>query len=121
MLVGALEPTDGYLRKHSSLIIGKYDQHSSDQLNLDTDATSYLSEKYGIVEHEARKLLGQFGLESMAHKVNMRNLSGGQKARVSFVDVALAKPHVMILDEPTNNLDLESINALSIAIKEYQV
>lgn len=45
---------------------------------------------------------------------------GGQKARVVFVELACRQPDVLILDEPTNNLDIESIDALSEAINEYK-
>ena len=46
-----------------------------------------------------------------AHEIAMRDLSGGQKARVTFCDLTLSRPHVLFLDEPTNNLDIESIDA----------
>ena len=47
-------------------------------------------------------------------------MSGGQKSRCALVDMAAAKPDVIILDEPTNNLDIESIDALAEAINEYK-
>jgi len=68
----------------------------------------------------ARNLLGKFGLEGHAHEIAMRDLSGGQKARVTFCELTLSRPHVLFLDEPTNNLDIESIDALCEAINLYQ-
>jgi len=50
----------------------------------------------------------------------MKDLSGGQKSRVALAELTLSAPDVIILDEPTNNLDIESIDALGEAIKEYQ-
>ena len=47
-------------------------------------------------------------------------LSGGEQARLIFCRLMLQKPNVLILDEPTNNLDLESINALNIALQKYE-
>lgn len=71
--------------------------------------------------HEkARKALGSFGLVSHAHTIKMKDLSGGQKARVALAELCLSAPDVLILDEPTNNLDIESIDALAEAINEYQ-
>jgi len=115
-----IEPTSGEVIVHNQLVIGKYDQHSSDQLDLSKDPTSYLCGKYNMQQQDVRKLLGQFGLESKAHLVVMKNLSGGQKSRVAFVDASLKRPHLLVLDEPTNNLDIESIGALADAIKIYK-
>ena len=50
----------------------------------------------------------------------MKDLSGGQKSRVALAEVTLSGPDVVIFDEPTNNLDIESIDALAEAIGEYQ-
>ena len=63
---------------------------------------------------------GSFGLQSHAHTVMMKDLSGGQKARVALAELTLSAPDVVILDEPTNNLDIESIDALAEALNEYQ-
>ena len=54
-----------------------------------------------------------------AHTIKIKALSGGQKARVVFADLSLREPDILILDEPTNNLDLESIDALADAINEF--
>ena len=51
---------------------------------------------------------------------NIFNL-GGQKARVALAELIIMAPDVIILDEPTNNLDLESIDALGDAINDYEV
>jgi len=50
----------------------------------------------------------------------MKDLSGGQKARVALAELCLNAPDVVILDEPTNNLVIESIDALADAINEYK-
>lgn len=64
--------------------------------------------------------MGSFGLISHAHTIKMKDLSGGQKARVALAELCLSAPDVLILDEPTNNLDIESIDALAEAINEYK-
>ena len=46
---------------------------------------------------------------------------GGQKARVALAELIIMAPDIIILDEPTNNLDLESIDALGAAINDYEV
>ena len=47
-------------------------------------------------------------------------LSGGQKSRVSFAMITWCKPHILLLDEPTNHLDFDAINALIIALNNYE-
>ena len=69
---------------------------------------------------QARKALGSFGLQSHAHTIKMKDLSGGQKSRVALAEVTLSGPDVVIFDEPTNNLDIESIDALAEAIRDYE-
>jgi len=47
-------------------------------------------------------------------------LSGGEQARLIFCRLMIQKPNFLVLDEPTNNLDLEAINALNVALQKYE-
>jgi ATP-binding cassette subfamily F protein 3 len=47
-------------------------------------------------------------------------LSGGQRSRVALAAVSFARPHVLVLDEPTNNLDLESVEALAKCVQNFE-
>uniref|UniRef100_A0A803U0I4 ATP binding cassette subfamily F member 1 n=1 Tax=Anolis carolinensis TaxID=28377 RepID=A0A803U0I4_ANOCA len=100
--------------------IGFFNQQYADQLNMQETATEYLQRNFNLPYQDARKCLGRFGLESHAHTIQICKLSGGQKARVVFAELACREPDVLILDEPTNNLDIESIDALGDAINEYK-
>src|SRR6202167_5550571 len=68
---------------------------------------------------EIRGLLGQmlFPREDALKKTDV--LSGGEAARLLFCKLMLQKPNVLVFDEPTSHLDLESINALNIAVQRY--
>ncbi|XP_071802086.1 ATP-binding cassette sub-family F member 1-like [Asterias amurensis] len=120
LLKGNIVPEIGEMRKNHRLRIGFYSQHSADQLDLDETAVEYLQRCYNLGYQEARKTLGQFGLISHAHTIKIKDLSGGQKSRVAFADMCKKEPDVIILDEPTNNLDIESIDALADAINAFQ-
>lgn len=119
LLMGDLEATSGETRKNLRLKIGRYDQHSGEHLTAEESPTEYLMRLFNLPVEKARRQLGSFGLQSHAHTVQMKDLSGGQKARVALAELTLSAPDVVILDEPTNNLDIESIDALADAIKEY--
>ncbi|KAI8034480.1 ATP-binding cassette sub-family F member 1 [Drosophila gunungcola] len=120
LLLGELEPQQGEQRKNHRLHVGRFDQHSGEHLTAEESAAEYLQRLFNLQHEKARKALGSFGLVSHAHTIKMKDLSGGQKARVALAELCLSAPDVLILDEPTNNLDIESIDALAEAINEYE-
>ncbi|KAF7481248.1 Hypothetical predicted protein [Marmota monax] len=120
LLTGKLTPTHGEMRKNHRLKIGFFNQQYAEQLHMEETPTEYLQRSFNLAYQDARKCLGRFGLESHAHTIQICKLSGGQKARVVFAELACREPDVLILDEPTNNLDIESIDALGEAINEYK-
>jgi len=120
LLLGELNPTDGENRKNHRLNVGRYDQHSGEHLTAEESPAEYLMRLFNLPYEKARKQLGTFGLAGHAHTIKMKDLSGGQKARVALAELCLSAPDVLILDEPTNNLDIESIDALSAAIADYK-
>ncbi|CAH1114101.1 unnamed protein product [Psylliodes chrysocephalus] len=119
LLTGDLTPLKGENRKNHRLRIGRFDQHSGEHLTAEETPSEYLMRLFDLPYEKARKQLGTFGLASHAHTIRMKDLSGGQKARVALAELCLNAPDVLILDEPTNNLDIESIDALAEAINEY--
>jgi len=50
----------------------------------------------------------------------MELLSGGQKSRVAFACISLTNPHILVMDEPSNHLDIEAMDALSDALRNFQ-
>nr|QNH67896.1 ATP-binding cassette transporter subfamily F member 1 X1 [Brachionus rotundiformis] len=120
ILVGDLEPTVGEVIRNKFLKIGRYDQHSADQFDVKLTPVEYLRITYNLEYQECRKRLGSVGLPGFVHEIKIENLSGGQKARVALSDLVSKAPEVIVLDEPTNNLDIESIDALGEAINLFQ-
>ncbi|XP_030366663.1 ATP-binding cassette sub-family F member 1 [Strigops habroptila] len=120
LLTGQLTPTRGQMRRNHRLKVGFFNQQAAEQLRLEETAAEYLQRGFNLPHQDARKCLGRFGLEGHAHTLQIAKLSGGQKARVVFAELACREPDVLILDEPTNNLDIESIDALADAINDYK-
>jgi len=62
----------------------------------------------------------RFGITGMTGLQKMELLSGGQKSRVAFACLSLTNPHILVLDEPSNHLDIEAMDALSLALRNFQ-
>uniref|UniRef100_A0A1A7Y619 ATP-binding cassette sub-family F member 2 n=1 Tax=Iconisemion striatum TaxID=60296 RepID=A0A1A7Y619_9TELE len=122
LLMGELLPTDGMIRKHSHVKIGRYHQHLTEQLELDLSPLEYMMKCFPEIKEkeEMRKIIGRYGLTGKQQVSPIRNLSDGQKCRVCFAWLAWQNPHMLFLDEPTNHLDIETIDALAEAINEFE-
>jgi ATP-binding cassette subfamily F protein 3 len=62
----------------------------------------------------------RFGITGMTGLQKLELLSGGQKSRVAFACLSLTNPHILVLDEPSNHLDIEAMDALSEALRAFQ-
>ncbi|XP_060949694.1 ATP-binding cassette, sub-family F, member 2b [Limanda limanda] len=122
LLMGELLPSDGMIRKHSHVKIGRYHQHLTEQLELDLSPLEYMMKCYPAIKEkeDMRKIIGRYGLTGKQQTSPIRNLSDGQKCRVCFAWLAWQTPHLLFLDEPTNHLDIETIDALAEAINEFE-
>ncbi|KAK0617275.1 P-loop containing nucleoside triphosphate hydrolase protein [Immersiella caudata] len=121
LLIGKLQPTSGVISQHPRLRIGFFAQHHVDALDLNASAVGFMAKNYpGRTDEEYRRQLGAFGITGMTGLQKMELLSGGQKSRVAFACLALTNPHILVLDEPSNHLDIEAMDALSAALKEFQ-
>lgn len=121
IITGNINVNEGEVRRNSRVRIGVYNQHFVDKLSMDETPVEYLCRLFTKETYQTvRNLLGKVGLEGHSHVIKNSNLSGGQKARVVFAELILTRPHILILDEPTNNLDIESIDALCDAIRKYE-
>ncbi|KUF89042.1 ATP-binding cassette sub-family F member 1 [Phytophthora nicotianae] len=121
MITGEVTVTEGEVRRNPRVRLGIYSQHFVDKLPMGETPVEYLRRLFQDQSYQqVRNLLGKVGLEGHAHEIKNRLLSGGQKARVVIAELILMRPHILILDEPTNNLDIESIDALCDAIREFE-
>lgn len=122
LMVGDLEPTEGTIRKNPHLRIGRYYQHSVDQLDMDATPLQFMRRTYEhlqMEETEWRQHIGKFGITGYAQTTPIGQLSDGQKSRLVFCCMSLNSPHLLLLDEPTNHLDMECIDALADAIQNF--
>ncbi|KAK7753897.1 ATP-binding cassette, regulator of translational elongation [Diatrype stigma] len=121
LLIGKLAATKGLISQNSRLRVGFFAQHHVDALDLTTSAVSFMAKTYpGRTDEEYRRQLGAFGITGTTGLQKMEVLSGGQKSRVAFACLALTQPHILVLDEPSNHLDIEAMDALAEALNEFQ-
>lgn len=71
-------------------------------------------------KEDMRKIIGRYGITGREQVCPIKQLSDGQRRRVSFAWLAWQQPHLLLLDEPTNHLDMESIDALAEAINAFE-
>ncbi|KAN0117660.1 putative translation initiation regulator [Hyaloscypha variabilis] len=121
LLIGKLTPTTGLISQNPRLRVGFFAQHHVDALDLTTSAVSFMAKNFpGKQDEEYRRHLGAFGITGMTGLQKMELLSGGQKSRVAFACLSLQNPHILVLDEPSNHLDIEAMDALSTALNQFQ-
>lgn len=123
LMVHKLTPTEGTVSHKSGLRIGRYHQHSADQLDFSISPIEYLRSKFPGLHKEIqgwRSEVGKFGITGDAQLEPIGHLSDGMKTRLSFAEIGLQKPHILLLDEPTNAFDMEGIDALAEAINEFE-
>lgn len=104
------------LRFGSRVRVGYYDQELR---GVDPDATLFEELVRLVGDSDAHNLLGRFLFPYDAQFKRVRDLSGGERARLALLKLTLGEYNFLILDEPTNHLDVEMIEALEAALAAY--
>jgi ATP-binding cassette, subfamily F, member 3 len=120
LLAGDLPPLSGTLTRSPRLACGFFAQHQIEALDPPASAYDHLSRLMPDAPAErVRARLARFGFGEDKAFVAARDLSGGEKARLTFALITHKAPPLLILDEPTNHLDLEAREALVAAINDF--
>lgn len=120
LIMGKLRPTSGNVSIHQNLRIGHFTQHSADNFNLKQSALENMLQMFDEADDlEMRSHLGKFQIQGNDALKPMMLLSGGQKSRVAFAALAYKKPHVLIIDEGSNHLSMEAVDALIDAMNSF--
>lgn len=119
-LAGELKQKKGSREANSKLKVGFYRQDIIENLDLKSSLVSYLSSiAPSMSEQQIRAHLGRFGFSNDKVFQTIKDLSGGERARLVFAGLTTDAPNLLVLDEPTNNLDLEMRESLISAINDY--
>ena len=139
LMLGELTPTKGAIFLSGKCRVALVNQHHADQIDMELTPLEYMQSLFpagnkSAYEHlqRIRSHLASCGVTSGSKSTDggeavleMQNtpagaLSGGQRSRVAMAAVSFKEPHLLVLDEPTNNLDLESIAALADSVQKFE-
>ena len=108
----------GTVKRGKTVVVGFADQHSSD---LDPNAVvrELVAGPHREPDHRDRALLERFWFDTTAQYAPVRMLSGGERRRLQLVMVLATEPNLLILDEPTNDLDLDTLRSLEAFLDDW--
>jgi ATP-binding cassette subfamily F protein uup len=118
IIAARCEPAAGTVKRGKTVVVGFADQHSSD---LDPNAVvrKLVAGPHREPDHRDRALLERFWFDSTAQYAPVRMLSGGERRRLQLVMVLATEPNLLILDEPTNDLDLDTLRSLEAFLDDW--
>lgn len=119
-LSGELPALAGTRNASRGLEIGYFAQHQLDMLDIESTPLQHLQRMEPQTrEVELRSYLGSFGFSGDTVNNPLGPMSGGEKARLALSLIVRQKPNLLLLDEPSNHLDVETREALSTALAEF--
>lgn len=120
-LVGDVELDSGQVKWAENASIGYYAQDHAHEFAIDMSLFEWMSQwkKPTDDEQAIRAILGRLLFSQKDIDKSVKVLSGGEKGRMLFGKLMLEKPNVLLMDEPTNHMDMESIESLNMALEDY--
>jgi ATP-binding cassette subfamily F protein 3 len=120
-IVGDIPPLHGTMQTGKGLSIGYFAQHQVEMLRHDESPLWHLAHiAPDVREQELRNFLGGFNFPGTMVTSPIKPFSGGEKARLALAMIVWQRPNLLLLDEPTNHLDLETREALTDALAQFE-
>ena len=118
-VAGLIPPIKGTSQLGSNLLVGYFDQQSA-LIDSDKTVRDHFHELFpALVEKDLRKTLGMYLFGGANASKRISSLSGGEKSRLVLAELLTGRPNLMILDEPTNHMDIPAKETLESAFKAY--
>ena len=120
-LAGELAPTAGRISWVENAQPGYMPQDPQAEFDMKVDLMTWMSTWSGKADDDliVRATLGRLLFSGDETKKSVKVLSGGEKGRMLYGKLMLTRPNVMLLDEPTNHMDMETIESLQIGLEKY--
>ena len=119
-IVGKLPALSGEYRFGTNVQIGYFDQQMAMYTSNKTVLDDFWDEYPNLTETEARNALGAFLFSGEDVFKNVNMLSGGEKVRLALCKILKTRPNVLVLDEPTNHMDIVGKETLESMLKDYK-
>jgi ATP-binding cassette subfamily F protein uup len=124
MILGELEPDDGRVRQGANLQVAYFDQ-MRDALDLDATLEDFISPgsewiEIGGKRQHVKSYLGDFLFSPARAHSPVRSLSGGERNRLLLARLFARPANVLVLDEPTNDLDIDTLELLEELLQNYE-
>lgn len=119
-IVGKIPALSGEYRFGTNVQIGYFDQQMAMYTSNKTVLDDFWDEYPNLTETEARNALGAFLFSGEDVFKNVNMLSGGEKVRLALCKILKTRPNVLVLDEPTNHMDIVGKETLESMLKEYK-
>lgn len=119
-IVGKIPALSGEYRFGTNVQIGYFDQQMAMYTSSKTVLDDFWDEYPNLTETEARNVLGAFLFSGEDVFKNVNMLSGGEKVRLALCKILKTRPNVLVLDEPTNHMDIVGKETLESMLKDYK-
>lgn len=119
-IAGLIPPVSGEYCLGNHITIGYYDQHSAEITSSKTVAEHFHDLFPSLTEKEVRLTLGAYLFREKEGCKKVENLSGGEKSRLVLAELLQSRPNFLILDEPTNHMDIQAKETLESAFRAYK-
>ena len=121
MVVGKESYNEGEITLGHNVMVGYFEQNQAEALDLHKNVFATIHDDFPKMTHEeVRGVLGKFLFSGDTVYKSVRDLSGGEKARLALAKMLLTPVNFLILDEPTNHLDIPAKEMLEAALREYE-
>lgn len=118
-VAGELPAVDGKGSLGNNVLLAYYDQQTASIQSEDTVLKHFHDLYPAMTEKEVRNTLGMYLFTGQDAAKKVSNLSGGEKARLMLAELITSRPNLMVLDEPTNHMDIKAKETLESAFKAY--
>lgn len=118
-VAGELPAVDGKGNLGNNVLLAYYDQQTASIQSEDTVLKHFHDLYPAMTEKEVRNTLGMYLFSGQDAAKKVSNLSGGEKARLMLAELITSRPNLMVLDEPTNHMDIKAKETLESAFKAY--